>query len=101
MRNTIIGCHRIGIVMFYQFAYVQTLIKVVQSEDIIEYLVSQVPNLADGGTCIGCGIMEALQVSISNLMINIRIYMKLLSSKQIYFTTDISDHCTYMDVITS
>ena len=63
MRNTIIGCHRIGIVMFASSAYVQAPIRAVQSKQDIRDLVQLVPSVASGGTCIGCGILKALDVS--------------------------------------
>lgn len=61
----------LGIVWFETVATIKKGLTQITSDAVRDDLIAELPTLADGGTCIGCGIEAALSVctiiSIKNI----------------------------------
>ena len=63
LRGIIPNDSYVGIVEFESSAYVLSSLVYIDNDDSRELLVTRLPSVTGGGTCIGCGILTGIDVS--------------------------------------
>lgn len=78
--NTVPAGSLIGIVEFQSAAYTISTLYSVDSQADRKHLIAMIPTSSGGGTCIGCGITKAIEVSSALTILLTSSYLRTSAS---------------------